>query len=53
MKWTGIAGTFWDSVKYDGRTLEKQLPMKATSSTLVAAKINMSRASDFLFTKTP
>ena len=41
-----------DSVKYAGKTLEKRLPLKATRSSLVAVKTDMSMELDSIFTKT-
>ena len=41
-----------DSVKYAGKTLEKHLPLKATSSSSVAVKTDLSMELDSSFTKT-
>ena len=41
-----------DSVKYAGKSLEKHLPQKATNSSSVAMKTDMSMELDSSFTKT-
>ena len=52
-RWEDIAGVSLDSVRYDGRTLAKQLLRMDISFTSVAKRTDMKMGLVFLFSRTP